>query len=309
VEGRIQPVCALAKVPAILTSFNMRTTDGPMKELAELAGEWRRRDGILDASVFGGFAYGDSPFAGASALVTTDGERALAEDAAQELARAIADRRDRFTVTLPSAKDGIAAALAATGHGPAAVVDPADNPLSGGIGDTPTLFRALLDAKPKVPAVFGFFFDPALVARAHGEGEGAELEAKLGGRITGAFGAPVFVKACVLKLTDGKFRNRGPMEYNLPVDLGKTALLDVKGIQVIVTERCQTPNDPGYFALHGIDLDKLGLLCVKAKNHFRAGFTPLTRAIVDVDCPGPAASNLRHYRFRHAPQTLYPLNQ
>jgi microcystin degradation protein MlrC len=308
VEGRIQPVCALAKVPAILTSFNMRTTDGPMKELADLAGEWRRRDGILDASVFGGFAYGDSPFAGASALVTVDGERALAEDAAQELAREIEARRDRFTVTLPSAAEGIAQAVAATGHGPAAVVDPADNPLSGGIGDTPALFRALLDAKPKVPTVFGFFFDPALAMRAHREGEGAMLDAKLGGRITGAFGAPVPVKARVLKLTDGKFRNRGPMEHNLPVDLGRTCLLEVKGIQVIVTERCQTPNDPGYFALHGIDLRKVGLLCVKAKNHFRAGFTPLTRAIVDVDCPGPAASSLRHYRFQHAPKTLYPLN-
>src|SRR5689334_18499291 len=179
VEGRIRPFCALAKVPAILTSFNMRTTDGPMKELAELAGEWRRRDGILDASVFGGFAYGDSPFAGASALVTADGERALAEDAAQELAGEIAARRDRFTVTLPSATEGIAQALAARGHGPAAVVDPADNPLSGGIGDTPTLFRALIEAKPKVPTVFGFFFDPALVARAHREGEGATLDAKL----------------------------------------------------------------------------------------------------------------------------------
>lgn len=309
VEGRIRPVCALAKVPAILTSFNMRTTDGPMKELAELAGAWRRRDGILDASVFGGFAYGDSPFAGASALVTADGERALAEDAAQELAREIAHRRDRFTATLPSAAEGIVKALAAPGRGPAAVVDPADNPLSGGIGDTPALFRAVLDAKPKVSTVFGFFFDPALVSRAHREGVGATLEAKLGGRITDAFGPAIAVKAQVLKLTDGKFRNLGPMEHNLPVDLGRTALLEVEGIQVIVTERCQTPNDPGYFALHGIDLDKVGLLCVKAKNHFRAGFTPLTRAIVDVDCPGPAASNFRHYRFKHAPQTLYPLNQ
>jgi len=309
VEGRIRPVCALAKVPAILTSFNMRTTDGPMKELAELAGEWRRRDGILDASVFGGFAYGDSPFAGASALVIADGERALAEEAARELAQEIATRRDRFAVTLPSAKDGIARALAAPGNGPAAVVDPADNPLSGGIGDTPALFRAVLDAKLKVPTVFGFFFDPDLVARAHGEGEGAMLEAKLGGRITDAFGPPVPVKARVLKLTDGKFRNLGPMEHNLSVDVGQTALLDIEGSRTIVTERCQTPNDPGYFELHDIDLAKVGLLCVKAKNHFRAAFAPLTRAIIDVDCPGPAAANLGHYRFRHAPKTLYPLNQ
>jgi microcystin degradation protein MlrC len=307
VAGKIRPVCALAKVPAILTSFNMRTTDGPMAELSTLAAEWRAQPGILDASVFGGFAYGDSPFAGASALVVADNDPALAERAANTLAAEIERRRDRFTVTLPSAAEGIAQAIATNGEKPVAVVDPADNPLSGGIGDTPALFRAVLDAKPNVPTVFGFFFDPALVLRAHKEGEGAMLEVSLGGRITDAFGPPIAVKARVLKLTDGKFRNQGPMEHNLPVDLGKTAVLDVHGIQVIITESCQTPNDPGYFALHGIDLAKIGLLCVKAKNHFRAGFTPLTRAIIDVDCPGPAAANLQHYRFQHAPKTLYPL--
>jgi microcystin degradation protein MlrC len=309
VEGKVRPVCALAKVPAILNSFNMRTTVGPMAELAAHAAELCRRPGILDASVFGGFAYGDSPFAGASALVTTDGDPALAERAAQELAREIAARRERFTVLLPSPAEGIARALATPGTKPAAVVDPADNPLSGGIGDTPALFRALLEAKPTVPTVFGFFFDPTLVLRAHREGEGAILDARLGGRVTDAFGRPIPVKAKVLKLTDGRFRNLGPMEHNLPVDVGRTALLDVDGIKTIVTERCQTPNDPGYFALHGIDLTQVGLLCVKAKNHFRAAFSPLTRAIIDVDCPGPAAANLSHYRFRHAPKTLYPLNQ
>jgi microcystin degradation protein MlrC len=308
VAGRIRPVCALAKVPAILTSFNMRTTDGPMAELAARAAEWRRQPGILDASVFGGFAYGDSPFAGASALVVADGDIELAERAARELADAIGEQRDRFTVTLPAPAEALARALASSGDKPIAVVDPADNPLSGGIGDTPTLFRSLLDARPNVPTVFGFFFDPALAMQAHRAGEGAVLEAKLGGRITDAFGAPVPVQARVLKLTDGKFRNQGPMEHNLPVDLGKTAVLEVEGIKVIVTESCQTPNDPGYFALHDIDLAKIGLLCVKAKNHFRAGFAPLTRAIIDVDCPGPAAANLRHYRFRHAPKSLYPLN-
>lgn len=308
-EGKVRPQGALAKVPAILPSFNMRTTDGPMAELAALAADLRKKPGILDASIFGGFAYGDSPFAGASAMVYADGDRARAEQAAGSLAEAISARRDRFTVHLPSPAEGIAKALATVGSKPAAVIDPADNPLSGGIGDTPSLFRALLSAKPNVPTVFGFFFDPALVMRCHREGEGARITTQLGGRITDAFGPSISVTARVAKLTDGRFRNLGPMENNLPVDVGRTALLEVDGIQVIVTERCQTPNDPGYFALHGIDLAKIGLLCVKAKNHFRAAFTPLTRTIIDVDCPGPAAADLRHYRFRHAPKSLYPLNQ
>ena len=94
------------------------------------------------------------------------------------------------------------------------------------------------------------------------------------------------------------------MEHNLPVDLGRTAVLDVAGIQVIVTERCQTPNDPGYFALHGIDLAKVGLLCVKAKNHFRAGFRPLIPTMIDVDTPGPASLDQRNLPFRFAPGHL-----
>jgi microcystin degradation protein MlrC len=307
-DGRIRPVGALAKIPAILPSFNMRTTDGPMAELAALAAAWHAKPGILDASIFGGFAYGDSPFAGAGAMVFADGDQALADRAARELADEIAARRDRFTVTLPDAAEGIARALATKGGKPAAVVDPADNPLSGGIGDTPELFRALLKAKPSVPTVFGFFWDPHLAARAHQAGVGAVLETALGGRVTDAFGPPVPVKARILKLTDGKFRNLGPMENNLPVDLGRTVLLEVEGIKVIVTESCQTPNDPGYFTLHGIDVARQGLICAKAKNHFRAGFAPLTRCIVDVDCPGPAAASLRHYRFQYAPKSLYPLN-
>ncbi len=307
--GKVKPVAAIAKVPAIYTSFNMRTTDGPMAEIAGLAADWRKEPGILEATVFGGFAYGDSPFAGPTALVISDGDRMLAQRAARSLAAAMASRRDRFETKIPTPAEAIEAALRIPGAKPAAITDPADNPLSGGIGDTPTLFRALLEAKPDVPCVFAFFWDPELVAEARRAGIGATLDAAFGGRVSTAFGKPVRISAKVLALTDGKFRNVGPFEHNFAIDVGETAMFDVEGIKVIVTSSCQTPNDPAYFTLHGIDLAKVGLLCVKAKNHFRAGFTPLTRAIIECDAPGPAAASLTHYDFRYAPKTLYPLNR
>ena len=89
------------------------------------------------------------------------------------------------------------------------------------------------------------------------------------------------------------------------VALGATAVLGIGDwLQVIVTEGCQSPNDPAYFELHGIDLDEVRLLCVKAKNHFRAAFGPLCRAIVEVDAAGPAGFDLRKFPFRHAPQDI-----
>lgn len=303
--GRIRPVGALAKAGALLTSFNMRTTDGPMAELCALAGEWEARPGVLDATVFGGFAYGDSPDAGAGAMVFTDGDAALARRAASSLADALRQRRDRFEVRLPGPAEGLRRALAAP-PGLVAVVDPADNPLSGGIGDTPGLLAALLDLRPGVPCVFAFLWDPPLVARAHAEGPGAAMSVRLGGRVSQAFGPPVEASVRVLRLTDGRFRNSGPMSTGLPVLLGRTAVLDSDGVRIVVTESCQSPNDPAYFSLHGIDLAATRLLCVKAKNHFRAAFGPLCSEIVDVAAPGPASPDLSHYRFRHLPSDLQP---
>jgi microcystin degradation protein MlrC len=125
--------------------------------------------------------------------------------------------------------------------------------------------------------------------------------------VSDLYGPPVSISARIVKLTDGKFRNEGPMERNLPVDVGRTAMLEVAGVMLIISESCQTPNDPGFFRLHGVDPESLDLLCVKAKNHFRAAFAPMARAMIDVDAPGPAGAHLDQYRYRHLPPGMRPL--
>ncbi len=300
VAGKTRPACAIAKAGCVLPSFNMRTAEGPMAEVAALARDLETREGLLDVSAFGGFAYGDVPYAGAAALALADGDVEAARIAAAEVAAAIAERRGQFFITLPTPAEGIARALA-EGPGTVAVLDPADNPLSGGVADTPGLFRALIESRPKVAAVFAFFHDPGVVGGAHRLGVGARMSCALGGRLTADFGPPVEVSATVERLTGGRFVNHGPMEANLPVDLGRTAVLNVAGVRVIVTEKCRAANDPAYFDLHGIDLAATRLLCVKAKNHFRAAFGPLCRAIIDVDAPGPACLDLSRLPFEHAP--------
>ena len=182
---------------------------------------------------------------------------------------------------------------------PAAIVEPSDNPLSGGVGDTTGLLRALVDLD--VPAVFAFLWDPALAARCE---PGKRMHAQLGGRFSPTWGPPVELEADVERVTDGRFRNAGPMERGLAVNLGRTALLRARNVQVIVTSSCQAPNDPEYFRLHGIDVAKVELVCAKAKNHFRAAFGALFDPIVEVDTPGPAAVDLRTLPFRHVPPGL-----
>lgn len=303
-RGEIAPVVRIAKVGAVLPSFNMRTVSGPMAEVEAEAARLERTQGLLDATPFGGFAYGDTPSAGASVVVTADRDAELAERAARELAGFVLARRSGFAVSLPDAEAALTRALSGKWQGLVAVLEPSDNPLSGGAGDTPQLFRALLARRPNVPAVFAFFWDPPLVASAHSAGIGVTLRCSLGGRLMPHYGAPIEVTAKVLKLTDGRFVNRGPMWHGQQAEVGRTALLDVDGIRVIVTEACETPNDPAYFDLHGIDLSAVRLLCVKAKNHFRAAFESICDEIIEVDTPGPAAADLAKLPFARVPPEL-----
>lgn len=289
----------IAKRAMVLHSFHMRHEAGPMAEVwAEAAAA--ERAPILDASIFGGFAWGDSPHAGPSAMVFAE-DAGAARDLAERLADAIAARRTRFAVTLPDPATALAQALAAP-PGLVALLDPADNPLSGGIADTPEMLRTLLAANLTVPAVFAFLHDPASVAAAREAGVGARLTRHLGGNVTEIFGRPVIAEVEVERLTDGRLINEGPMERGAPVDLGPTCVLRAGNLRIICTDRKEAAVDPAFFTLHGIDLNAARLLANKAKNHFRAAFKDRCTAIVECDAPGPAALDLTALPWRHVPR-------
>jgi microcystin degradation protein MlrC len=289
----------------LLASFNMRTDAGPMCDL-EAAARAATTGAIHEVALFGGFPYSDTVHTGASVFVVSDARLDPTGNAAERAAQALTDeirrRAPAFDVRLPSAREAIAAALAITQPGLIAITDPADNPLSGGAGDTPGLLRALLDARVAVPTVFASFADPGVVAAARQKGVGRSIEVTLGGRFGEHFGAGVSLRATVDRLTDGVFRNVGPMQTGVERSCGGSAVLvvdDQPSIRVIVTEQVVPADDPAFFALHGIDPAKQRLLCVKAKNHFRAAFALRCVDIIDCDAPGPASVDLTRLPFRN----------
>jgi microcystin degradation protein MlrC len=295
VLGRLRPVGALRNDGQPLSSANMRTEAGPMAELQALA-QLLIRPPLLDVSVFGGFAYANSSHIGASAMAWADGDPAAAQAAVDTLCQALAQRQADFDIPLLTPAQGLELALRTPGL--VAVTDPADNPLSGGIGDTPELLRALLRHGLQEPTVYASLTDPGVVRAARAAGVGAVLDLRLGGRRTADFGLPVPLRATVERLTDGHFVNTGPMERGSPVECGDTVVLSAGPLRLIVTTHVAPCNDPAFFVLHGIDLAQTRLLCVKAKNHFRAAFQDLCQAIVDVDAPGPATLNLAQLPLR-----------
>ncbi|SHI83200.1 Microcystin degradation protein MlrC, contains DUF1485 domain [Roseomonas rosea] len=296
---------AVAKLPFVLHSFHMRSAapgseGGPMAEVWAMANELEEGS-VCEAFPFGGFAWGDSPHARPCGMAWA-AEPEAARAAAARIAQAIEARRPRFAVSLPGPEEGLARALAGP-PGLVALLDPADNPFSGGIADTPGLLRVLLENPPGIPTVFAFLHDPATVQAAQAAGEGGTLSRPLGGRVTEAFGPPVPFTGTVERLTDGRFVNEGPMERGSPVDLGPTAVLRAGPLRIIVTSRKEAAVDPAFFALHGIDLGETRLMANKGKNHFRAAFAERCSLIVECDCPGPASLDLAALPFRHVPES------
>lgn len=304
-DGSLRTRRVLRNEGVLLGSFNMRTDAGPMCEL-EAAARAATGGAVSEVAVFGGFPYSDTVHTGASVLVVSDARLDPQGRAAARVAHALTDEIRRlapdFDVRLPGPRQAIAAALASARPGLIAVTDPADNPLSGGACDTPGLLRALLDARVTVPCVFASFADPAVVAAAQRAAIGRSIVVALGGRLGAHFGAGVRLRATIERLTDGVFRNVGPMQTGVERSCGGSVVLRVDeqpSVRIIVTEQVVPADDPAFFALHRIDLSELRLLCVKAKNHFRAAFADRCAEIIDCDAPGPASVDLAHLPFRN----------
>ncbi|MFC7172258.1 MlrC C-terminal domain-containing protein [Haloplanus litoreus] len=169
------------------------------------------------------------------------------------------------------------------------------------------LLSALLDAGVQDAAV-ATIYDPAAVDAAVEAGVGERVSVSLGGH-TEANGDPLDVTGRVCLLSDGNYRNRGPMSTGLQVSFGRTALLEIDGVEVLVGSHRQQPCDPEAFRSQGITPEREGVLVLKSTVHYRAGFAPLVGAIREVATPGLCSPDLSAFDYEHVPRPIYPLDE
>jgi microcystin degradation protein MlrC len=81
------------------------------------------------------------------------------------------------------------------------------------------------------------------------------------------------------------------------------------GIQVLITERAETPIDLNIFRRHGIEPTDLRVIGLKGKGHFRAAFEPIARQVILVEGPGITGAELSRLDFQHIRRPIWPLDQ
>jgi len=305
--GSLRPVMRLQKTQMMPPTINMRTAEGPMVKLFERARQYEAMPGVRNVSVFGGFPYTDVEFGGLSVLALTDAQPQLAEKICADIATYAWEIRHEFLKQLWQPADAVRHAMAAS-RKPVILADVADNMGGGGSGDTTVLLRALLDASAQEVG-FAQIVDSAAAEECRRAGPGATVSLSLGGKTEPSHGLPTPVTGVVRALTDGRFINKGPMSTGVESTAGLCARLEVGGVQLIITSNRLAPNDPEIFRHIGIEPTDMRILIVKSRGHFRAAYEPFAAEILEVDCPGFASPNLKHFTYRKARRPLWPLDE
>jgi microcystin degradation protein MlrC len=308
-RGEAAPVVAWGNRPMLPHIMRQGSGDFPNKELQEMT-KRMEAEGALAASLFTGFPHADISLAGLSAVVVTDGDKALAEKMRDELLDFAWGEREAFVYKIEPLEESIARAKQIT-DGPVVLLDHYDNASSGGTQDTTTVLKAILDAGLEDVAAFAIC-DPEAVKQMAAAGIGADVTLSLGGKVdmpaVNQTGEPITVTGRVKALTDGIYQNKGPASRGVTMDMGLSGVLDTGKVQICVISRQQEPNDTACFTSLGIDPEEKTFLMLKSRIHYRAGFGKLAKQVIECAGTGVCGSDYSQMDFKNVRRPIYPLD-
>ena len=307
-RGEIAPVTAIRKPDVMLPSIFTATSVPPLSEIVAEGFAWERDNpGILDVSIFCGFAYADVPQVGFSVVVVADGDRALAERAAGALAERIWGAREALlhedvVLDLATGLDR-AYAISETASRPVVLLEHADR-----LNDSTYILDALARRGGRRVAV-PYLLDPQAAAAAIEAGEGATVTLAVGGRSSDRAGSPVTITGTVLYAGDKSYRGTGAMWNGYPIHLGPTAVIDTGDIVISLVSRYVFAIDLDPFTQFGLDVMDFDIVLLRSKTHFRAVYEPIVEAIVIVDTPDWGPADLTTLPYRNVRPGLFPLDR
>jgi len=302
---RIKPIVRMKKLPLITPPIG--TKEIPFKDFIELAHKWEENPQVISVSVVAGFPYADIKEAGVSILTQTDDNIKLAQHIANSIGMQMIQRRIEFVHKTFTIEEAIKIGIELDKK-PIVLAEVSDNPGGGSSGDGTELLKELINRKAQNVG-YANIYDPETVDQAIKSGVGTSLRVRLGGKSKYNLGKPIETSAYVKTIADGRFRNKGPMSHGLMNNMGRTVVLGIEGIDVIVTERSFQPWDPEIFRRVGIEPKEKQILVVKSAVHYRVAYGEFAKKMIDVDTPGLAPINFKHLTFKNIRRPIFPLDE
>jgi microcystin degradation protein MlrC len=197
------------------------------------------------------------------------------------------------------------------GDGPIVLLDHYDNCASGGTMDTTVVLAEILRQGLEDVAVFAIY-DPTAVQQAISAGIGAEVTLSIGGKIAmpaiPAESPPLTVTGAVKTISNGRYKNRGPMARGVAMDMGAAVVLDTGAAEIVLISRHVEPSDLNCLVSLGIDPMQKRYVMLKSRIHWRAGLGPMAKAVVECAGVGVCTSDYGQLQFNKVRRPIYPLD-
>lgn len=243
--------------------------------------------------------------AGWSIVVNTDGDRALAERCADELAdlawsmRADYQRKEALPI------DEAVRRADAAETGVVVLSDTGDTVFGGAAGDSNLILEAMLRLRVRGPALVPMV-GPRAVARLVEAGVGARVTLPLGGEATPFF-TPLEVTGTVLRIAEGRVSLRD--NHQREIDMGRTVVFEAGPVVLLLSELRGVGGDlPDVWRAFGVDPAGARMAVLKTASNFQY-FASITSQVLRVDTPGPGQSDIASLPWRRLPRPIYPLDE
>jgi len=307
ISGHVQPTTGLAQIDMLIGPPRQCTLLSPMKDIFALVHEIEQRPGILAVTLAAGFPFSDTYNTGPCAVVSADGDQHLAQESAEEVAELLWQRREQFRLALTPVEEAIRYAVE-QGAGPVILADGSDNPGGGAPCDGTVMLEALISAQaPR--ATVAIMVDPEAVGQAIAAGVGKQVSLTVGGKTDDRHGAPLTVTGYVRLISDGNYRNQGPMMTGLSVAMGRTVVFVVGDVEILLTEQAVQPYDMQVLRSVGIEPTRRLIIGLKSSVHFRADYQEMATRIFEVDTPGVHNPDVTQYTYRRLRRPMWPLDE
>ncbi len=124
---------------------------------------------------------------------------------------------------------------------------------------------------------------------------------------------PLELEVELVSRSDGKFVLEDAHSHmasmsGLNIDMGECAVVRHRGVTILLTTRKTAPMDLGQLRSQGIEPSNLAAIGVKAAVAHRRAYDKITGATFTVSTPGPCASDVQLFPFKHLKRPVYPLD-
>ncbi|MDX6353907.1 MAG: hypothetical protein QOF98_810, partial [Streptomyces sp.] len=207
-SGAPRPVKVWIPVPVLLAGEQTSTRIEPAKSVYAAVGDVEAADGVIDASIWVGYAWADEPRNRAAVVVTGSSESAVTAGA-EQLARGFWDSRREFAFVAPTGTfEACLDDALGSDERPYFISDTGDNPTAGGAGDVTWGLQQLL-ARPEFrdpsgpTVIYASVPGPSAVADAEKAGVGATVTVTAGAMVDDRHAGPLTMTGVVHAIRHG----------------------------------------------------------------------------------------------------------